>query len=69
MNSMFQMICSRMTNPSPTLVKKISAILQDRFYVPVLRSEDNCIQPVIGEPFSPISPPVILHEYIIYIFT
>lgn len=38
-------------------VNKILSLLEDTYYVPVLRSEDNCMQPLIGQPFSPNSPP------------
>lgn len=37
---------------------KFLTLLKDNFYVPVLRAENNCSEPVIGEPFSPTSPPV-----------
>lgn len=33
-------------------------MLEERFYVPVLHSEDDTKQPIIGDPFSPGSPPV-----------
>lgn len=65
---LFQMICSRVAPSSQALVNKIASLLEDRFYVPVLRSEDNCVQPTIGEPFSPSSPPVSFHVHFYYIF-
>lgn len=62
----FQIICDRCDTPVPIESKrKIARLLEDNYYVPVLRSEDNCIPPVIGEPFSPTSPPVS-HSYISY---
>lgn len=36
--------------------EEISAMLEEQFYVPVLRSPDHSIQPVVGKPFSPSSP-------------
>ncbi|KAF5300003.1 hypothetical protein FQR65_LT09259 [Abscondita terminalis] len=50
-------ICDRCDSTSPTIKNKIAMLLGENFYVPVLRSEDNCIAPVIGEPFAPSSPP------------
>ncbi|XP_038055658.1 ankyrin repeat and LEM domain-containing protein 2-like [Patiria miniata] len=35
------------------LQKTITDLLHDHYYVPVYRAEDNCTQPVIGEPWSP----------------
>ncbi|XP_067641874.1 ankyrin repeat and LEM domain-containing protein 2 homolog [Eurosta solidaginis] len=50
-------ICSRISNASPELSKKIESLLEERFYVPVLRSVDNAIPPKIGQPFSSNNPP------------
>ncbi|KAK4887667.1 hypothetical protein RN001_003938 [Aquatica leii] len=49
-------ICDRCDTVSPIVKNKIAMLLGENFYVPVLRSEDNCIPPVIGEPFAPSSP-------------
>lgn len=43
--------------------RRIVTMLEENYYVPVLRAEDNCSEPVIGEPFSPSSPPVWLLSY------
>ncbi|XP_012279632.1 ankyrin repeat and LEM domain-containing protein 2 isoform X2 [Orussus abietinus] len=50
-------ICSRCQQADESLTKDIKRLLDEQFYVPVLRSDDNTLQPSIGEPFSPMSPP------------
>lgn len=49
-------ICSRKCQEDEVLKKEILLLLDEPFYVPVLRSEDNTMQPLIGELFSPTSP-------------
>ncbi|KAK7874475.1 hypothetical protein R5R35_001562 [Gryllus longicercus] len=54
-------VCSRISGSdashnSHNLKKEIMSLLDERFYVPVLRSEDNSVQPVVGSPFSPSCP-------------
>lgn len=49
-------ICSRKCQENEELKKEICMLLEDQYYVPVLRSEDTTLQPVIGEPFTPASP-------------
>lgn len=54
------MICARCDNSKPETIAKIQELLDERFYVPVIRSVDNSMPPIIGEPFSPNNPPVRL---------
>lgn len=52
-------ICKRSSSSSPETVRRISTMLQDRYYVPVLHSEDDSGAPTIGRPFTPAVPPEI----------
>lgn len=51
-----EIICARKHGDDEELKRLIRSLLEDQFYVPVLRSDDNTLQPTIGEPFSPTSP-------------
>ncbi|XP_033742871.1 ankyrin repeat and LEM domain-containing protein 2-like [Pecten maximus] len=48
-------ICSRCSNPDENLKDEIKELLEGQYYVPLVRSEDNTTQPVIGPPWSPDS--------------
>ncbi|XP_039747937.1 ankyrin repeat and LEM domain-containing protein 2 homolog [Pararge aegeria] len=50
-------ICSRSSASSPDTIRRIAAMLQERFYVPVLHIEDDSEAPTIGWPFTPTKPP------------
>ncbi|XP_044254037.1 ankyrin repeat and LEM domain-containing protein 2 [Tribolium madens] len=54
-------ICDRCDNieASTVIKKKIALHLENSYYVPVLRAEDNSVAPLIGEPFSPGRSPVV----------
>lgn len=52
-------ICTRSKDMSQGLHDAILSLLQERFYVPVIRSVDSSMAPIIGEPFTPQSPPVL----------
>lgn len=50
-------VCSRKNDSPKQLIDEISAMLDERFYVPVIRSVDSSLPPTIGEPFTPQNPP------------
>ncbi|XP_060806251.1 ankyrin repeat and LEM domain-containing protein 2 homolog [Amyelois transitella] len=52
-------ICKRTSNASPETSDRIRSMLQQRYYVPVLHSEDGSEVPTIGRPFTPADPPDI----------
>ncbi|XP_011632418.1 ankyrin repeat and LEM domain-containing protein 2 isoform X3 [Pogonomyrmex barbatus] len=54
--AILQIICSRKCQENETLKHEIRMLLEDQFYVPVLRAEGNACPAIIGEPFSPTSP-------------
>ncbi|XP_012219724.1 ankyrin repeat and LEM domain-containing protein 2 [Linepithema humile] len=51
-----EIICSRKCQEDEDLKREIRMLLEDQFYVPVLRAEGNACPPIIGEPFSPTNP-------------
>ncbi|KAL1505803.1 hypothetical protein ABEB36_005280 [Hypothenemus hampei] len=52
-------ICERADAKTPASVKrKIQQLLCDNYYVPLLRTDDNTLPPIVGQPFSPPNPPV-----------
>ncbi|NXD78898.1 ANKL2 protein, partial [Halcyon senegalensis] len=48
-----EVVCERSKNKSAELKEKLREYLQGRYYVPLLRAEDNSSAPVIGAPWSP----------------
>uniref|UniRef100_A0A8C9F7S7 ANKLE2 third alpha/beta domain-containing protein n=1 Tax=Pavo cristatus TaxID=9049 RepID=A0A8C9F7S7_PAVCR len=48
-----EVICERSKNKSAELKEKLREYLKGRFYVPLLRADDNSSAPVIGAPWSP----------------
>ncbi|XP_060531949.1 ankyrin repeat and LEM domain-containing protein 2 isoform X2 [Cylas formicarius] len=59
-----ELICERLegrcdNNVKEDIKRKIAMLLSGSYYVPVLRTEDNTLPPVIGEPFSPTTPPLL----------
>lgn len=46
------MICSR---KNKDVYNDILNLLEDGFFVPMWKSDDDCIEPTIGKPFSPKS--------------
>ncbi|KOB72692.1 Uncharacterized protein OBRU01_11933 [Operophtera brumata] len=52
-------ICKRADNTTGETAKRIASMLRERFYVPVLHTEDGSAEPTIGRPFTPALPPEI----------
>ncbi|NWU92300.1 ANKL2 protein, partial [Upupa epops] len=48
-----EVVCERSKNKSVELKEKLREYLKGRYYVPLLRAEDNSSAPVIGAPWSP----------------
>lgn len=55
-------ICTRANMNNKELIAQITELLEERFYVPVIRSVDNSMPPIIGEPFSPTNPPNLVFD-------
>ncbi|XP_039295061.1 uncharacterized protein LOC111057302 isoform X2 [Nilaparvata lugens] len=51
-----EIICTRSNDKSEGLSRRIRALLDEHYFVPVLRSSDPTVEPSIGQPFSPSSP-------------
>ncbi|XP_074462938.1 ankyrin repeat and LEM domain-containing protein 2 isoform X1 [Larus michahellis] len=48
-----EVVCERSKNKSAELKEKLREYLKGRYYVPLLRAEDNSSAPIIGAPWSP----------------
>ncbi|KAI8501412.1 mitotic nuclear envelope reassembly [Branchiostoma belcheri] len=47
-------ICSRCQDgPGSKRADQIRKLLEESYFVPLFRAEDNCLQPLVGEPWSP----------------
>ncbi|XP_078589977.1 ankyrin repeat and LEM domain-containing protein 2-like [Branchiostoma floridae x Branchiostoma japonicum] len=47
-------ICSRCPDsPDSKRAQQIRKLLEESYFVPLFRAEDNCLQPLVGEPWSP----------------
>ncbi|KAH9644561.1 hypothetical protein HF086_000335 [Spodoptera exigua] len=52
-------ICKRASNCEAGVASRIACMLQERYYVPVLHTEDGSGVPTIGKAFTPAVPPDI----------
>ncbi|XP_052860614.1 ankyrin repeat and LEM domain-containing protein 2 homolog [Anopheles cruzii] len=60
-------ICSRAkaVNNTPEIRQAIHELLEERFFVPVLRSDDESVPPIVGEPFTTANPPKLETDNVI----
>ncbi|XP_014208802.1 ankyrin repeat and LEM domain-containing protein 2 [Copidosoma floridanum] len=66
-------ICTRKCIGDTNLINEIRSLLEEQYYVPVIRAQDNSLMPEVGEPFSlnhplklnsdPISPTVEIKAF------
>ncbi|XP_026736272.1 ankyrin repeat and LEM domain-containing protein 2-like [Trichoplusia ni] len=55
-------ICKRAPSSEAGVSQRIAGMLQERYYVPVLHSDDGSAVPTIGRPFTPAQPPEINND-------
>lgn len=48
-----EIVGTRAKNPSKTVNEEICSLLGEHYYVPLLRDDDLCVLPQVGEPWSP----------------
>ncbi|XP_076060237.1 ankyrin repeat and LEM domain-containing protein 2 [Oratosquilla oratoria] len=46
-------VCTRKSDSPSSVVEQIKCLLGDQCYVPLFRDDDLCLQPTIGQPWSP----------------
>ncbi|KAG7159625.1 Ankyrin repeat and LEM domain-containing protein 2-like 2 [Homarus americanus] len=48
-----EIVCSRMKESNPKVAREICDLLGEQYYVPLLRDDDLCLLPQVGNPWSP----------------
>ncbi|XP_017056273.1 ankyrin repeat and LEM domain-containing protein 2 homolog [Drosophila ficusphila] len=57
-----EIICLRNAQASNVTIRKLQLLLNNPFFVPVLRSNSNTLPPQVGQPFTPTNPPSLQHK-------